>query len=157
VAGFDLTNFFGRYIDGLEELPFNEYLAGFGLTLASNADEGNEGNALPWLGITLKGNQVKFVEAGSPAERSGMNVGDELVALDHRRFGAEAITDRLAEYVAGDRLTLTFFHQEVLQQATVILGEPRATQFFIVPMPAPTEQQLQNFAGWLGIPLAEVV
>jgi predicted metalloprotease with PDZ domain len=157
VAGFDLTSFFGRYIDGLEELPFDEYLAGFGLTLASNADEGNGGNALPWLGITLKGNQVKFVEANSPAERSGMNVGDELVALDNRRFGAEPIADRLAEYVAGDRLTLTFFHQEVLQQATVILGEPRATQFFIVPMPASTEQQLQNFAGWLGIPLAEVI
>jgi predicted metalloprotease with PDZ domain len=154
IAGFDLTDFFDRYIDGLEELPFEEYLAGFGLTLASNADEGN---SPPWLGITLKGNQVKFVEASSPAERAGINVGDEILALDNRRFGAEQITDRLGEYVAGDRLTLTFFHQEVLQQATVILGEPRATQYFIVPMPAPTEQQLQNFADWLGIPLTEVV
>jgi predicted metalloprotease with PDZ domain len=40
VAEFDLSDFFARYLDGLEALPFDEYLAGFGLRLISNASEG---------------------------------------------------------------------------------------------------------------------
>jgi predicted metalloprotease with PDZ domain len=157
IAGFDLTDFFARYIDGLDALPFDEYLAGFGLRLASNNDENSQP---PFFGVTLTASQgkaiVKFVVAGSPAEQAGIDVGDELLAIDDLRIKAEQWSERLKEYQAGDRITVTFFHQDVLSQTQVTLRSAQASQYFIVPIATPTAVQVQNLSGWLGVSLAEL-
>jgi predicted metalloprotease with PDZ domain len=157
IAGFDLTDFFDRYVHGLEALPFDEYLAGFGLRLANNAEDGK---LPPFVGVTLTATSgkvaLKYVEAGSPAERSGLNVGDEIVAIEGLRVTADQWSDRLKDFAPGETVTLTYFHQEVLQETRVTLGTLRATQYFIVPMTAVSAVQELNFAGWLGLPLQDV-
>ncbi|MBC6435160.1 peptidase M61, partial [Nostoc sp. HG1] len=74
VAGIDLTDFFKRYIDGIDDLPLNQYLEPFGLQLV--ADQQEE----PYLGVrinTENGREIiKFVEAGSPAQIGGIDAGD---------------------------------------------------------------------------------
>jgi predicted metalloprotease with PDZ domain len=81
VAGMDLGDFFKRYLHGLEDLPFNQYLQPFGLQLVE------EKNEEPYLGVrinTENGREIiKFVEAGSPAQFVGIDAGDELLSLIH--------------------------------------------------------------------------
>jgi predicted metalloprotease with PDZ domain len=154
VAEFDLSDFFARYLDGLDELPFDEYLSGFGLKLVSNADEGR---LPPFVGLTLNPDRtVKFVEAGSTAENAGINPGDELLAIAGVRVTSDQWHELLKEYPVGDTIELTLFHQDVLRQCQVVLAEPRATKYFVVPMENATELQQRNFAGWLGVEMREV-
>jgi predicted metalloprotease with PDZ domain len=157
VAGFDLTDFFDQYVHGLEPLPFDEYLEGFGLRLVSNAEDRK---LPPFVGVTLTGTSgkvvLKYVEAGSPAERSGLNVGDEVLAIAGLRVTAEQWSDRLKDFAPGETVTLTYFHQDVLQETRVTLAMPRATQYFIVPMAEVSAVQELNFIGWLGLPLRDV-
>jgi predicted metalloprotease with PDZ domain len=154
VAEFDLTDFFNRYIYGVEELPFDEYLAGFGLCLQSNQDDADRP---PFLGLACKTeNQrdiVKFVEAQSPAQQAGINVGDELVAIAGWRVGANQLEERLKEYQPGDVIEMTVFHHDALKVCTVALAAPRATSYQLVALAHPADLQKQNFAGWLGVPL----
>jgi len=97
------------------------------------------------------------VEAGLPDQAAGVDVGDELMAIDGTRVTAEQLSDRLRDYKPGDTCQLAFFHQEVLLTRPVTLAEPRLTRYQVVPVQRPSKQQEQNFLGWLGVPLAEIM
>lgn len=157
VAETDLTDFFERYLHRTDELPFDEYLNPFGLRLM--ADGGLE-DGVPYLGLTLKTEQgrevVKFVETASPARKAGIDPGDELLAMNGLRVSADQFTERLRDFRSGDRVHLSFFHQDELRSSTVTLAAPRLTRFQIVPVAQPSRSQEQNFLGWLGVPLESI-
>ncbi len=157
VAGFDLTNFFARYIDGTEELPFDEYFAGFGLRLKSNTESVN---LPPFSGMTVRtegGREIiKFVEANSPAQQAGIDPGDELMAIDKLRLGAGQFEERLRDYQPGDTLEVVVFHGDELKTRSLQLATPRATQYAIEAIKDPSTLQQQNFEGWLSVPLASL-
>ncbi|MCY6490536.1 M61 family metallopeptidase [Leptolyngbya sp. GGD] len=157
IAGFDLTNFFDRYLHGTEELPFDEYLAGFGLRLSSNA---GSATLPPLTGMTVKTENgremIKFVEAGSPAQKARIDPGDELLAIDGLRVASGQFEERLRDYKPGDTIELTLFHGDELKTRSLTLGSPRATQFAIEAIEQPSSLQQSNFEGWLGVPLSAV-
>jgi predicted metalloprotease with PDZ domain len=153
VAGADLTSFWAGYIEGTDELPYNELLEPFGLTLVIA-----EMSSTPYLGLTTKTEQgvtlINFVEAESPAEQAGLEPGDELVAINGYRVRTEQISDRLLSYRAGDTLEVTVFHQDALCQRRVTLSEPVPTRFELQSLAEPTPQQQNQFRQWLGVELA---
>ncbi|NET56096.1 MAG: M61 family metallopeptidase [Symploca sp. SIO2E6] len=152
VADVNLSDFFGNYINGTTELPFNQYLEPFGLQVVGAPEE-----PVPFLGLKVKHKQgkelVEFVEAMSPAGLAGVNAGDELLAIDGLRVTAEQLSDRLKDYEAADIIELTVFHQEELRTLPVTLGAPQPSRYQIVSVENPTEAQKQHFAGWLGTSL----
>lgn len=152
VAGIDLGDFFNRYVDGTEELPFNQYLEPFGLQLVSDVEE-----PVPYLGVkatTENGRElVKIVEALSPAYACGINAGDELLAIDGMRVTAPQLSDRLKDYQPGDTIQVTVFHQDELRTYPIALTDPRPNRYQVIPVEAPLPKQQQNFEGWLGVPL----
>ena len=150
VAQTDLSEFFNRYIDGTDELPFDEYLEPFGLRLSAIAPE----EAVPHLGANVNADNgktmIQFVEAASPAAVAGVNAGDELLAINGWRVTAEQLSDRLKDYHVGDTVELSVFHQDELLTLPVTLGEPRPSRYQIVPVEKPSDSQKQNLIGWLG-------
>lgn len=150
VAKIDLSDFFARYIDGTEDLPFNDYLEAFGLQLVGDAEEE------PYLGVkasTENGRElIKFVEAGSPAQLAGIDPGDDLLAIDGIKVTANQLSDRLKDYQPSDTIQLTVFHQDELRTHPVILAHPRQTRYHVKPVVQPDSTQQENFAGWLGMP-----
>jgi predicted metalloprotease with PDZ domain len=155
VAGMDLSDFFARYVDGTEELPYNEYLQPFGLQLW--IDEIDQTPRMGWMLGAENGRQmVKFVEAGSPAQLAGIDAGDELLAIAGFRVNAEQAAERLKDYQPGDTVEVTVFHQDELRTCSVTLAEPRPGRYSIVPVDRPSTIQKQNFTGWLGVPLSNL-
>lgn len=150
VAQTDLSEFFNRYIDGTDELPFDEYLEPFGLRLSAIGSE----EAVPHLGANVNADNgktmIQFVEAASPAAMAGINAGDELLAINGWRVTAEQLSDRLKDYHVGDTVELSVFHQDELLTLPVTLGEPRPSRYQIVPVEKPSDSQKQNLIGWLG-------
>lgn len=153
VAQTDLSDFFNRYIDNTDELPFDEYLEPFGLQLSRIEPE----EPLPHLGINVKAENgktlIQFVEAASPAAVAGIDPGDELLAIEGWRVSAEQLSDRLKDYSIGDTIEVSVFHQDELRTLPVTLGTSQASRYQIVPVHNPTEIQQQNLFGWLGIEL----
>jgi predicted metalloprotease with PDZ domain len=155
IAGFDLTGFYDRYVDGTEELPFDEYLTGFGLRLASNT-----AGLPPFTGLTVKTKNgremIKVVAVGSPAQRCGIDAGDELLAIDGFRVGAGQWDEQLKDYKPGDSIQIAVFHGDELQVRSMILAEPQATQYWIEVVDNPSSIQQQNFEGWLQAALSTI-
>jgi len=153
VAQTDLADFFERYVDSTDELPFDEYLQPFGLRLHSFEED----DAAPFFGAMVKteNNQevIKFVEAGSPAGVAGIDAGDELLAIDAIRVTADSLSDRLKDYKVGDTIQVTVFHQDELRTLPVNLAQPRPSRYQLVPVESPSDAQKQMFSGWLGVDL----
>jgi predicted metalloprotease with PDZ domain len=149
IAETDLSDFFQRYLDGTEELPFNQYFEPFGLNLQSITED----EAIPYLGIRVQSENgkeiVKFSEAGSPAAIAGIDPDDELLAIDGIRVTAEQLSDRLKDYQVGDTVEVTVFHQDRLHNLAVKLAAPQPTRYEVVRIKNPSEQQTQNLLAWL--------
>ena len=149
VAETDLTEFFQRYVHGIEELPFNEYLEPFGLKLSE--DKSSE----PFLGIKVVSNSgkesIKFVEYASPAQIAGIDAGDELLAIDGIKVTGKQLSERLNDYQPQDTIEITVFHQDELRNYSVTLDKPRANKYEVVAVKKPSAAQKENFANFLGV------
>ncbi|WP_338431396.1 M61 family metallopeptidase [Synechococcus elongatus] len=149
VAGVDLTNFFDRYVDGLEELPIAEAIESVGLKLQP------QGSDHPSHGLRLADEQgrcqVKFVASNSPGEQAGLMIGDELVALNGLRVTAESFTRRLGSCQAGQTLELTIFHDDQLQSRWLTLAEPQPQSYTLRLSSEATPEQRDRFQRWLGL------
>ncbi len=157
-AGESLATFFQTYVEGTEELPFDEYLRPFGLRLQAEFEPGTEG--VPDIGMKVKSEAgkevIKSVIAGSPAAQAGLDPGDELLALEGFRVTADQLNDRLRNYQPDDAIALTLFRQDQLLTVSLTLGVPQPRCYRVVAVNDPTPEQLQRFTGWLGVPLTEV-
>lgn len=150
VAEMDLTDFFHRCLHTTDELPFNEYLQPFGLRLVPDLPQ----NCPPFVGLTVQSEggreRIRFVEMGSPAQQAGLDIGDELLAINGLRVTAEQWSDRLNDFAPGDTIQVTVFHTDELQTCAVTLEEPRPKAYRITPVEHPTAAQRELLQGWLG-------
>ena len=147
IADRDLTEFYDRYIHGIEELPFNEYLYSFGITLVPV-----EANT-PYLGINVKTEHgkeaIKSVASNSPAQLAGIDPGDELLAIDGFRISADKLTERLSAYQVGQQIDITIFHADRLIVLPVTLAAPQPQQYHLRSIEHPSDRQQQLFKDWL--------
>jgi len=151
VADADLSDFFHRYLHTTEELPFDDYLKPFGLGLKPD----DVSSAPPSLGITTRAENgktmIQFIETGAPAQQAGLDIGDELLALDGLKVSAEQLGDRLQNYRPGDTVQVTVFHQDELRTVPVVLDPPSPNHFRLIPLPHANDAQKALLRGWLGI------
>ncbi|MBA2646546.1 MAG: M61 family metallopeptidase [Pyrinomonadaceae bacterium] len=167
VAGASLDDFFRRYVRGTEELDYDAALSSVGLRLDTTGGD----KTLPkaYLGATfaLAGEQIlgrdvpvgaltiKTVPAGTSAYEQGLNVGDQIVAVDDVRATSDFLTARLAEKRPGDTVALTVFRFDELRTFDVKLGAQSEGTYRLVPVSAPSAEQKKMFQDWLGAPLPQ--
>ena len=147
IASQDLTEFYNRYIHGVEELPFNEYLNPFGIELQPVAAN------TPYLGINVKSEHgrelIKSVASNSPAQLAGIDAGDELLAIDGFKVSAEKLNERLIIYRVGQQINLTIFHADRLMTVPVTLSAPQPQKYHLRSLEHPSDLQRQLFKGWV--------
>ncbi len=149
VADENLDNFFSRYIESTEELPFDDYLDPFGLYLKTVEEKD-----VPYLGIKVQSNSnketISFVESQSPAAIAGIDAKGELLAINGSRAGARARKERLKDYQANDTIQVTVFHQDELKTLPVTLAQPQPSSYEVAIKNNLSDKQKHNLIGWLG-------
>ncbi len=149
VAAEDLSDFFHRYVETTEELPFDDYLDSFGLYLKA-VDKTD----MPYMGIKVKSENnrevISFVAAKSPAAVAGIDAKDELLAINGIRTDAKGLEERLKDYQADDTIEVTVFHQDELKTITVTLAESQPSRYKVAIKDNLSPEQEQNLTGWLG-------
>jgi predicted metalloprotease with PDZ domain len=104
VSHADLGWFFAKYVQGTEEIPWNNFFRAVGLRVI-------EGKVVTAdAGFVASRNfdgpmAVAAVTAGSEAERAGLRVGDTILEINGRIAGQESSQD-LGGLTAGDMITV---------------------------------------------------
>ncbi|MHB8493804.1 MAG: M61 family metallopeptidase [Casimicrobiaceae bacterium] len=160
LAGADLEDFFGRYVDGTDDPPLAALLDAFGVDLhlrpAGGAkDRGGKPAAAPlpacWLGASANdAMKLRHVFSRGPAERAGLAPQDTLVALDGLKASAPALEALLATRAPGDRVQVHAFRRDELFTVEVELeAAPADTCHLTLRAEAPA-QALALRRAWLG-------
>ncbi|NJK59802.1 MAG: M61 family metallopeptidase [Oscillatoriales cyanobacterium SM2_1_8] len=148
IAGFDLSDFWEKYLYGTAELDYNRYLRPFGLqVVAAETDD-----RPPYTGLVLHGGKttVRQVLADSPARQAGLDPEDELVALDGFRVESSTWEEHLKRCGVGATVALTYFRDQRLHQTTLTLAEPRQERYVVLPVLEPLAAQQELLSAWLG-------
>ena len=159
VAGFDLGDFFRRYIRGVETLPYDEAFAGLGLRLIREQARQpySAGIALDW---ETKGDlTIGSVRPDSPAEDAGLQEDDEILSIGKKNVSRENFLVSLARYKQGDRVPVSVKRDRRTIQATLVFGAPDRFEYRIEERKDATTEQKALRAAWLKGPqaLAEAV
>lgn len=151
VGGGPAATFFEDYVDGLAELPLEEALRRCGIELVRDDEHEPE----PWIGLRLNGAEVRSARADGPAYAAGLINGDEIVAIDGKRFVAGGMDDVLARHEPGETVEVTFFRRGVLRSLQVEVSTNPAAGWTLRKIEEPTAEQVSAFESWLMQPWDE--
>jgi predicted metalloprotease with PDZ domain len=141
MAGKSLEDFFTKYVRGTEELDYNGILNGLGLQLAT--DNSSENRAYIGADFAEAGDRltIRSIPADTPAYEQGLNVNDQIVAVDGYRASQSFLSSYLGEKKPGDKVKLTIFRFDKMRDIEFTLGKNTRLGYSIVPVENPTEAQ----------------
>src|SRR4029078_6309399 len=98
VAGRNLQGFWASTVEGTSELDYAEALDAFGLRFKAPAQQPGDRPSRPGLGVTTRNDNGRLliaqVQRGSPADVAGLNVDDEILAIDDFRVRGDRLHTR---------------------------------------------------------------
>ncbi len=153
VAGTDLVPWFHDATQTTGELQYTEALDWLGLRFRPADPPSGDKAGKGWLGLTFRNDNGRLVitrlTRGTPAYDSGLNVDDEILAIDDYRVRADRLNERLEDYRPGDRVSVLVARRDHLERMDVTLGAEPAKAWRLEPDPAATPEQRAHLAAWL--------
>jgi predicted metalloprotease with PDZ domain len=147
-AGSSLKNFFDNYVHGTIPLDWEGSLRYAGIDLQALDSERKA-----WLGAQTYDQSgrtmVRGVLTGSPAYDAGLDIGDEILAINGRRVRNSEFQDRIAEFKAGDMVSVTFFRDDALRELEVTLRLQDVPSYKAVKTANATPLQKSIYESWL--------
>ncbi len=151
VAGSSFEEFYQVTAQSRQELDYNRFLRQAGLLVEVSMQP-----ASMYIGIEYEQAEgglarVKRVRANSPAERSRLDIGDVLIAINDERVTFENFRSRLHEHTIGETIKLTVMRGERLVSANLVPVEFQEERWQLIESPRPAAEQLQIKNSWLGV------
>lgn len=159
-AGVDLTFWLAATLDAPGDVDYSEALEWFGLRFQP-ADEPDEDADTPaWIGAGVSADAgrliVNKVPRETPAYDAGLNLDDEILAINGFRVPANEWENRLRQYRPGQTLSVLIARREKLETIEIEAGkEPSETWKLEVDPDAPQAAK-DRFEAWLTGPPAKV-
>lgn len=168
VADTDLTGWFDRYIDGVDEFDYSKALDWYGLQFesptkstsendhgasSSEAAAASQSRKKAWVGLTTEDSSGRLVitrvRRDSPAFQAGLNVDDEILAINEFRVTAKQWTERLKQYHPGDSVDILVARRERLMRIRVVLGDVPSESWKLSVIDEPASEQQTRLSNWL--------
>jgi predicted metalloprotease with PDZ domain len=150
VAGVSLDGWFAEVAGSTRELDFAEALDFYGLRFTPV----DPASARPTLGATTRTDGgrlvVSQVRRGTPAFDAGVNVDDEILAIDDVRVRADGLAARMDQYRVGDRVRLLVARRDRLTGLDVTLAADPGRPWRLQVQPQQTAEQKARLEAWLG-------
>ncbi|MFN3324331.1 MAG: M61 family metallopeptidase [Bryobacteraceae bacterium] len=150
VAGESLKPFFRHVLETTEELDYGEALQWFGLRFRP-ARKNSEPKAT--LGVVTRQEAgrlvVSQVRRGTPAYAAGINVDDEIIALDEFRVLPSELGLRMEYYKPGDKVSVLISRRDKLMRLEATLRPEPAESWRMEIDPQATKDQKARLSAWL--------
>jgi len=149
VSGKKMDGFFSRYIYGTEPLNYEKYLHYAGLEIFDL----NEGRKLPFLGVGTRYTNGKLmvtsVTPGSSAFNAGINVNDEIIAMNGFRI-KDNLSDMIARvYQPDESIQFLLSRNGLILEKEIVLGFSERVNYRIHMSTEPDQLQKTVRKKWL--------
>jgi predicted metalloprotease with PDZ domain len=144
-AGSDLKSWFAKTAESADELDYTEALDYYGLRFRPVDLKA----ARPYIGGGTRNDSgrliVTSVRRGTPGIEAGLNVDDEIIAIDDVRVRADGLAARLDQYKPGDKIAVLVARRDRLMKLDVTLGADPGRPWRLEALPNATEEQRARF------------
>jgi len=146
-TGKNLTEFFDKYISGVEQIPFENFLTIAGLKITDLNATKNE----VYFGASSSNANGKViitsVSKNSPAYNSGINVNDEIIAIDN--FRVDDLTKALSYKKVGDKISVLLNRDGMMKTIELTITKNTAVKYKIEKISNASEQQELAYKQWI--------
>lgn len=147
VSGADFKAFFARYVAGVADLPYDQFLKTVGMRLERRKVKA------PYAGFVSARNfdlpsVVISVDEESGAERAGLQAGDTILEINGKPANTE-VESRVAAMRIGDTLRLRVSGRTGQRNVKIKLVTREEEDFAIVPLDNVTAALRARRAAWL--------
>jgi predicted metalloprotease with PDZ domain len=143
-GGGSFKEFFAKYVDGTDELPYDTQLGYAGLELKKVSTRS-------FSGIAESGDgdfpTVKGVIPESPAAEAGLDNGDMVIALNAESCAKQTLGVMLGKYPAGSTVKISLLRDGKLMEKSLKLGATYS--YTINKKPSPSAQEKLVYESWL--------
>lgn len=148
VVGADMSDFFERFVRGVESPPYDDALKAVGLRLVRDLSRN------PYIGVRpdlyeQTSMKIKNVHPDSPAEDAGLKEGDIILAVGKTSVTRDTFTPTIIRYKPNDRVFLTIKRDRITLKLAITLGKPFVSTYRIEEIKNATPEQLAQRAAWL--------
>ncbi len=106
--GEDMNWFFEKHVRGTELPDYEKIYGAIGIKVEDVS------KPTPSLGVSLSASGVvRYIRAGSPAEKGGLSVYDEIVAVNDVSLKGNDISDKLSKLTVGETVKLSVLRDNV--------------------------------------------
>lgn len=141
MAGKSLQDFFDKYVAGKAEIDYASIVSGIGLKVEVT----QPGKTRAYIGADTAEEagrlMIRTVTAGTPAYEQGLNIGDQIVAIDGYRATSQFMQTYIADKKPGDTVRLTLFRFDRIRDVNFVLGANLRQEYSFAPVDSPTEAQ----------------
>jgi predicted metalloprotease with PDZ domain len=152
VAKTDLTHWFTGAVESAGELDYDEAIGYYGLQFHRESD--NAPAAKVALGVETVDDHsriiVSEVRRGHTGMTAGLNVGDEIVAIDDVRVTGDGLAARMEQYHAGDGVGVLVARRGRMIRLGLKLEAAPGHEWKLEVMPGATAEQRSHLAAWIG-------
>ena len=149
-AGTSMKKFFDDYLYGTAPLEWERVLEYAGLNVIAKDPSLKNG-----LGaFTVDAGEkilVTGVYPGSPAAQAGIEIQDEIIALNGYRQRSADLHDRIAAMKTGEEYVVTLFRNDKLREIRLTAGPAGSPRFTVVKSAKPSKLQQSILHSWLRI------
>lgn len=126
VGGTSLASFWDAAVEGTSELDYTQALSALGLRFRPVADPRADRAGRAWLGAGTRSDAgrlvVSEVRRDTPAYAAGLNVEDEILAINGFRVRADQLAARLDQYRPGETATLLVARRDEIRTLSARFG-----------------------------------
>lgn len=139
-AGSDLKSWFAKTAESTDELDYTEALDYYGLRFRPGPSSGR-----PYIGGGTRNDNgrliITSVRRGTPGIDAGLNVDDEILAIDDVRVRADGLAARLDQYKPGDKISMLVARRDRLMKIEITLGAEPGRAWRLEQLPNATAEQ----------------
>ena len=146
VSGTSFEDFFRRYVSGLDEIPYDQFLTHAGLALKTESRKSADPGF--FVGRSPEGPAVVSVTPGSAAQMAGLHVDDILVELNGAPISGR-ISAWMRERTPGEMIKVKVRRDVEERELSFAVGSREENHCTVVEVAHPTEKQLRIRAGLL--------
>lgn len=144
-TGQDMSEFFQKYIDGTEVIPYSLYFLPLGIEVT------DVGGVRPIFGANVSEESgkviVKSIRSNTAAEDAGLSVNDEVIACMNYRVDKAMLDGLMNGAAIGDEFELTISRDKLIRKVVVkITGQKRSSFIFTNRH---TDASLPLYSYWL--------
>lgn len=125
VSGLKLDDFFDNYINGTQTFDYNTIFGYANFSMESAV------STTPSLGVSMSGNKIRTVYRNQSAYVGGLNVNDEILAINGFRVNGN-VSDFIDDKKVDDVLEVLISRDNLIQTIMIPLKEKGRTNYYLI-------------------------